>query len=260
MAPAMPNTWGTAMNFRHLIAAGAALATLAAASAAGAATVVTFDLGATGDFTTASSYSYPGSPAGNVGLIVAGETYGFDPNGLTGKHTTSEFTSSTILRDTTGVGVCNSGETTQDAAPCSTVDTAQPTGRTTDANEALSLAFDQTVKLLSITISQFQTDSTLGLWSVGTGGALTQVYSQNPITGVSPLTLDLSSLDFTGNGWALTAFGGKDNGYHVNQVVVQFGSDVTSSAPEPAAWGLMIVGFAGLGAAVRSRRQKPVAA
>jgi hypothetical protein len=33
-------------------------------------------------------------------------------------------------------------------------------------------------------------------------------------------------------------------------------TDVTSSAPEPAAWALMLVGFAGLGGALRARRAR----
>ena len=35
---------------------------------------------------------------------------------------------------------------------------------------------------------------------------------------------------------------------------------VTAGVPEPATWALMLVGFGGLGAALRSRRSRPVAA
>jgi hypothetical protein len=241
------------MTFRKLIAAGAATAALAVASQASAAVILTFDLGAPGDFTTAPSYSYT---VGGVNLTVSGDTYQFDPNGLTG-HTAGDLTASRLERDSTGIGVCNSGETVAATAPCSTVDTAAPQGQNnTDKNEAAAFVFSKNVKLMSIVISQFQTDSTLGLWTVAPGtGALTTIFHLNPITGASPLTVDLSGLDSNGQAWALTAFGGKDNGYHIDSISVQAGA-----VPEAATWGLMIVGFAGVGAAVRSRRQKLSAA
>jgi hypothetical protein len=238
------------MKLRTFFLAGVTAAALATAGSAGAAVIV-FNLGAAGDFTTAPTYGYT---VGGVQLTVAGETYQFDPNGLTG-HSAFDLSATNLERDSSGIGVCNAGETTAGTGPCTTVDTKAPQGQNNvDLNEAAAFSFSKHVTLRSITISGFAADSTLGLWTVApVTGDLTTIFHLNPITGASPLTIDLTGLGSSGQTWALTAFGGKDNGYHIDSITV-------GSVPEPAAWGLMVLGFAGMGAALRSRRQRSASA
>ncbi len=52
----------------------------------------------------------------------------------------------------------------------------------------------------------------------------------------------------------------KQNGYNPTGLNVQFLSSNVGAAPEPSAWSLMILGVGGMGAALRTRRRKAIAA
>jgi hypothetical protein len=248
------------MTIRSILAAGAAAAALAAASSASALTMVTFNLGGTPN-ATAQTFTYPGSPAGELSLTISGYTYGFAPNGIGGaghilptSGSNSDFTLTNIFRDATGVGVCFEASTAPD---CPTVDTT-PNGN--NGNETLGVVFSESATLQSITVSGFTSTANFVLWRADpTTGVLSSVHTVNPLGATNPLTINLASLGFTSSTFALTNVGNNDAGYHVNQIVVGVQDVVIPPVPvpEPATWTMMIVGFGGVGALIRRRRPAP---
>lgn len=102
---------------------------------------------------------------------------------------------------------------------------------------------------------------------IGAGGALTFTtltpgaitVSGDTISGVVPLSLlpanGFAATDYTYVAWTRSGQGS-------NALVADFApgsTTFTAGVPEPTAWGLMILGFAGVGAAIRRRPQATVA-
>lgn len=102
---------------------------------------------------------------------------------------------------------------------------------------------------------------------IGAGGALTFTnlaagaitVSGDTISGLVPLSLlpanGFATTDYTYVAWTRSGQGS-------NALVADFApgsTTFTASVPEPTAWGLMILGFAGVGAAIRRRPQATVA-
>jgi hypothetical protein len=102
---------------------------------------------------------------------------------------------------------------------------------------------------------------------IGAGGALTFTtltsgaitVSGDTISGVVPLSLlpanGFAATDYTYVAWTRSGQGS-------NALVADFApgsTTFTASVPEHTAWGLMILGFAGIGAAIRRRPQATVA-
>lgn len=71
--------------------------------------------------------------------------------------------------------------------------------------------------------------------------------------GVTPPPLAGAPSIFETGDWQTMAAFTVNNG---DQYTFQFRSDPGSAVPEPAAWALMIVGFGGLGAVLRSKRRR----
>jgi len=108
--------------------------------------------------------------------------------------------------------------------------------------------------------------------------ALVGVFLGSTLTGPAPASLDLSGGTTTGllelqqifligNGGSFVAptgatalYLGTIDGYQWNNNSGQFNVTLTGVVPEPATWAMMLVGFGGLGAVMRSRRKLAVAA
>jgi hypothetical protein len=121
----------------------------------------------------------------------------------------------------------------------------------------------------TITFSKPVTDPVLAIWSLGQGGINASfVFNNEPFTiesGGPSGEYGGSTITSTGD----TVFGSEGNGTiqfngtfssisWTNPVFENwYGFDVgVAAVPEPATWAMMLVGFGGLGAAMRTRRRR----
>ena len=90
---------------------------------------------------------------------------------------------------------------------------------------------------------------------IGTGTNL--IYTGNLTPGWASYSFDLSSL-ITSSGTYSVAFTEVDNQLFSHQGLDNVALNETGGVPEPASWAMMLVGFAGIGGMVRSRRRVAV--
>jgi hypothetical protein len=101
---------------------------------------------------------------------------------------------------------------------------------------------------------------------VATAGVYTGSFLNNDAVGHTPTVWDAESFQFTATGTSttLTFIGNRGQAFvGLDKVGVTFdhaGTRGPGGVPEPASWALMIVGFGGVGAALRGRRKGAFAA
>jgi len=223
------------MKFNHLLtAAGLAPIALSLAFAISAtpasATPIEYDL--TG---TASYFAGSGETGGNYDLKFIGDTSNISPAGAPAdtEVTLSQLTESVVFTPFSA------------SVPGFSGVVATPTSFVFDPTPTLDLLFGFD--------SVFNTIFTLegpGLDSFSLGSTS---YSQSfPIGGTEAAIPS----DFT------TVVGGQTFDIEVltSPVTLTASVPVASSTPEPATWAMMLVGFGGLGVAMRSRRRQAAAA
>ncbi len=131
-----------------------------------------------------------------------------------------------------------------------------PTGDTTPYLAVLgggsaTVGFASPVKSFSFDYSTVDTYNTLTLSYAGGG---TQSFSGSDILGGLPTGVTSGSIVVNGNGQTISSItlGTTSNSFEVDNLATSAG---LGTVPEPAAWGLMLVGFGFVGAAARQRRQ-----
>jgi hypothetical protein len=184
--------------------------------------------------------------------------------------------STSITRAVGGLGIAAGG-----------VSTSQMDTNTANSREAFLVTGSDAFKLKGLKLTQVDSDDTLQVYGVGPGGVLTNLGYGTGFSSVNDVGVRASAAIIGGAGGALlnnvrtVANGGTNDfglanesrflsyiittraGGHTNFLGTPgqgFALEaLTATVPEPATWGLMLVGFGMVGAAAR-RRSRAVAA
>jgi hypothetical protein len=84
------------------------------------------------------------------------------------------------------------------------------------------------------------------------GGTVTQDFTLSGGVGLSNFMFDSDFLDVRSVSWDAGPAGGEGHFAQLDNIIA--GDAVTGGVPEPAAWALMLAGFAGVGGLLRRRR------
>jgi hypothetical protein len=90
-------------------------------------------------------------------------------------------------------------------------------------------------------------------YTVSFDGATIATYSPEAVGWTSRTTAVFTALNSAGTLTFASPLLGYDNGAGIDAITLNVGS--AGAAPEPATWALVLIGFAGLGVAARSRRR-----
>lgn len=254
--------------YRFATAFAALAAACAVSGTAVAATTLTFNFGgASQTFAVGAPYSVT---VGGVTASAYGYSFGGAPaafqasnDGALAATVLGTLTAKSIRREARGLGVCWPGEA---GNQCNQVDSD-------GINELLRIVLPTGYKLVSATFDRVDTNDTLKLYGVTTGGVIDYLGFGGTFDGPGN-TLAMGG--GVGGGW----IGGnltEDQIYRVNFATgankeYWFGNNndaadgyrldsiTLAAVPEPGAWVLMIAGFGMTGAMLRSRRLVPVRA
>lgn len=230
-------------------------ALIATAAAIPAHAATTFNL--TGAAGTATAYSFA---QGGLTLGVTAATYRVAPTALTALSQLT--TGATVTRSTAGLGVKTSGE---DGGETPQVDTNGAT------NEVLRLALGGASRLLGATFHYVDDNDSLRVYGLKDGALTLLGYpgefwdntaSDAPMGG--GVTVTHSGTGSLNNNWTFTVAFPKTTGAYDAYYFTgnadsadgyQLSSVTVAPVPEAATWGMMVLGFGGMGAAMRRPRR-----
>lgn len=252
------------------------VALLAAAIVATPAAAVTFNLGGA-NLTTANALTYS---AGGVTATVTGRGFGtMTPNALlaTSKVSTAaqlaalpNMTAQALRRTARGLGVCSEGGT---GSECAQVDTNGA------PNELLIVSFTGgAYRLTGASFGMVDNNDTLRIYGVRADGSVVNLGANGGFGGQFLGTGTTTALTGGATG-ERTGGSGDDQRYKIDFANTQAGGftqlwftsrldaadgyrleNLTVAAvPEPATWGMMLLGFGLVGAAARRRRGRGAA-
>ena len=261
---------------KRFLATAALLATAISAPASAVTLVANFtDVGAATSSVTKSNIS--------LGVTVSARRFSLSAGTFTNDGLTniSSFMAPvnaavSITRQAGGLGVVAGG-----------VSNSQMDTNTANSREAFLVTGTDTFRLKGLRLTQVDMDDTLQVYGVGPGGVLTNIGYGTGFSMTSSAAVSTSATIVGGAGGTLlnnirTAANGGTNDFGLaNQL--RFGSYIittrvggqtnflgtpgqgfglqalTAVVPEPATWGLMIVGFGMVGVAARRRNRAVVA-
>jgi hypothetical protein len=268
-----------------ILAAAALTASLMLASSANAAVIFFegFDgydtsaiahgaTGGTGPLPTTGANA-PAATSSSGNTISTSYSYRVPGNGNGSGNADSMYDEGTWTIATVPQSVHDQWVTTSDGGPMLLINGATNTGAPPTAYESQGInvnagSFTYSYDLLNLCCNnaspQAGIPSILQLWYTAPGGGTSQILINSTVTtNASGFSHIVGSFDVAQPGGVIrlglvdnsTDAGGNDFG--IDNLMLD---QTAGTVPEPAAWALMLVGFGGAGAALRSRRRRAFAA